>query len=149
MTTREQSLACLYVLRWARYRRSPHVQSLGEREASARLLAAKKRMWRQDGRVPLPDEREEPDPAHILSIALGTLQVHDPTNQEAWLTVELVGRIQGFAHKAQLAGWSLMPYSWFQSGSDNSAASREACRDFLAHLASVLGCEIQTRSEVP
>ena len=86
-TTREQHLASLYVLRWARYLRSPHVQSKGEKQAAKRLLEARKRQWREDGRMPIPDDADEPDTAHVLSIALGTLQIHDPTNQEAFLTV--------------------------------------------------------------
>lgn len=142
MTTRQQHLASLYVLRWASYSRSPHIMSKGEQNACASLLARKKAQWAKDGRMPIPDDQEPVSLVHIITSGLGDLTVHDPRPQDAWLTIEKLGTMRGFAHWKQLAGWSRMPYAWFGSGPENMKEAREECGRFLAYLSEVLGAAV-------
>ncbi len=115
MTTRAQHLAVLYVLRWSRYRRSPHVMSQVDRLHEWRRLMAKKELWAEDGRMPIPDDDDGPGLAHLLLQAVGAVEDLEPTNQEAWLTIELLGHTIGFDHWRFLATYARNPWSWWES----------------------------------
>jgi hypothetical protein len=138
LTTREQNLACLYVIRWARYLRSPHVRSKADLDHEFKRLLAKKQAWANDGRMPIPDDQEPPDIAHVIITTLGDAVIHDPTNQEAYLTVELIGRSIEFLYWKHLNDWNSQPYAWFGSGLESTQAQRVACRQLLDRLAEVL-----------
>lgn len=117
-TLRHQALAQLYVIRWARYKRSPHVLSRNDHETEfARLLAKKKKPAK--GRiVPLPPVvpiTEAPDFCHDLNEVIGCIENLDPSPQEAYLTVELAIRITGFTHERYLASYARCAWEYFTS----------------------------------
>ena len=137
--TRPEALACLYVLRWAAYRRSPHVQSPSDREHEYKRLRERLGQVERDGHNPIPPDQEEPDHCHVLRQAIGAFDL-DPSGQEAYLTVELAGRVIEFVHWRFLAGYARNPWSWWQSEAPNGQESSKAqCRALLDLLSSEIG----------
>lgn len=137
--TSSEALACLYVVRWAAYSRSPSVLSHQDREHEFKRLMAKKLQWAKDGRMPLPPDREEPDYCHVLRIAIGSVEDLDPSPQEAFLTVELAGHAIGFTGHRYLASYCRNPWPWWVSEAPNGQESVKAgCRELLFLLESEL-----------
>lgn len=132
-----QSLALLYVMRWARYCRSPHVLSATDKEKAFLDLLQRKKQWAKDGKMPIPPDREDPDAARVLVAALGNVENLDPTPQEAYLTVELAMRLWRFSAWKSLKGWAHMPWSFFKEGTHQQASKAE-CLGLLVYLSRTL-----------
>lgn len=134
---RGMSLALLYVVRWAKYRRSPHFMGQAAKDQEMRRIAENRRLS-LDGRNPVGHDAPEPDYCHVLRQAIGSMEDLDPSPQEAWLTVELAGRSIGFGHWRFLAAHSRSPWSWWESGGGGTTACQD-CAALIALLASELG----------
>jgi len=132
-----QSLALLYVMRWARYCRSPHVLSAPDKEKAFLDLLQRKKQWAKDGKMPIPPDREDPDAARVLVAALGNVENLDPTPQEAYLTVETAIRLWEFQSRKALQGWANQPWSFFKEGKHQKDSKRE-CFGLLVFLADAL-----------
>lgn len=122
------TLARLYLGKWRRYSRSPHVQ--GKRGAYvdrwAELL--NQRDQAEHG-APLPPN-EPPSEMRVLQVCVG--EVLCPTDPEAYLTVELLGRIHGFTHWRYLESRAMAQPGHWEKGSGRVHSETAAFVRFLA-----------------
>ena len=126
-----RKLALLYVLRWANYSRARRPDGLsGSKEAKARAL----RLARE-GLNPIPPDQEPVSLGHLIVAEIGHLPGADPTGQEAWLTVEIVGNGKRFVRWAYLEGHSAKPWPWWRSV---DGPCRLECFGLLVLLSQVL-----------
>lgn len=139
-TLRQQALAQLYVIRWARYRRSSHVLSKFDHETEFVRLLARKRKTKAKLATPPPvvPITDEPDFCHDLNEVIGCIENLDPSPQEAYLTVELAIRITGFSHVNYLASYARCAWEYFTSTYAPRKEANADCLGLLVFLAHTL-----------
>ncbi len=134
--TQPEALASLCVLRWGKYLRSPHVLSPRDKEHEYKRLLAKKQEWAKSGRMPIPSDPESEPVSldHVLRAMVGDMASLEPTNQEAYLFVEIVGRCIEFKSWKFLTDHFSKPKSWFMGGFASTEADRRECLRLIRHL---------------